>query len=247
MGLLNQIIAIEKGIKARIYSEITELHKLCKKPDLFNGFHKAYQKLNDNDPELLPPESKLVQFTVKDMLTTLSTKSAELLSVTARKDWSNMSATADVVLDSTTILSDVPVTYLIFLEKQLVDIRTFVESLPTLDSADSWTFDVNSGLYNTSEIKTHRTKKVQKALVLLEPTPQHPGQAQIIVEDTLVGHWAQVKHSSAMPKPKKAALLGRVDTLLNAVKEAREKANSGEEASNTPDVGKAVFGYLLRD
>lgn len=244
-ALLNQIIAIEKGIKSRVYAEITELHKICKKPELFNGFSKQYQKVDEDDKESLPPESKLVQYNVPDVLSSLSKLMSELMTVTARKDWSNSNATAAIKVNGVVLATEVPVTYLLFLEKQLADIRTFVDALPTLDGADNWFFDDNTALYKTSEIKTHRTKKVQRSLVLLQPTDHHPGQAQLITEDVLVGHWVQIKNSGAMPKPQKVALLTRVDILINAVKEAREFANSIVEVDNTPDVGAAIFEYLL--
>ncbi len=47
MARLNQIIAIEKGIKSRAYAELTELHKAAQKPDLFHGFVKTYQKRDE--------------------------------------------------------------------------------------------------------------------------------------------------------------------------------------------------------
>ena len=40
MAKLNQILAIEKGIKTRVYGEFTELHNATQKPALMNGFHK---------------------------------------------------------------------------------------------------------------------------------------------------------------------------------------------------------------
>ncbi|HEX5084517.1 MAG TPA: hypothetical protein VFY40_20945 [Blastocatellia bacterium] len=40
MSKLNQIVAIEKGVKSRVYGEITEMRKLSQKPDLFSGFSK---------------------------------------------------------------------------------------------------------------------------------------------------------------------------------------------------------------
>jgi hypothetical protein len=40
---LNQIIAIEKGVKSRVYSRITELHKLAQKIDPYNGFAKNFR------------------------------------------------------------------------------------------------------------------------------------------------------------------------------------------------------------
>jgi hypothetical protein len=53
-----------------------------------------------------------------------------------------------------------------------------------------------------------------------------------------------VKHSGALPKLEKQELAERVEKLLQAVKQAREKANSVDEAA-TPKVGEAVFTYLL--
>ncbi|MDQ3812829.1 MAG: hypothetical protein M3347_02630 [Armatimonadota bacterium] len=38
---LNQVVAIEKGVKSRVYGEVTELHKTSQKPELFNGFIKT--------------------------------------------------------------------------------------------------------------------------------------------------------------------------------------------------------------
>ena len=55
MTKLNQIIAVEKGIKARVYADLTQLHHATQKADLFNGFAKQYQSLTD-DGEQLPGE-----------------------------------------------------------------------------------------------------------------------------------------------------------------------------------------------
>jgi len=45
----------------------------------------------------------------------------------------------------TPLLADVPVTYLLFLEKQLTDLRTFVDKLPVLDPSVVWLQDPSSG------------------------------------------------------------------------------------------------------
>jgi hypothetical protein len=57
---LNQIVAVEKGVKSRVYGEITEMHKASQKPDLFNGFVKTYRK-KDEEGEDYPQERKKVQ------------------------------------------------------------------------------------------------------------------------------------------------------------------------------------------
>ncbi len=84
MTKLNQIIAIEKGIKSRVYSNISELNKVIQKPDLFNGFSKQYQK-KDEDSEELPPEKKRVQFVATEVLRDVERTLSELMDVTARK------------------------------------------------------------------------------------------------------------------------------------------------------------------
>lgn len=130
------------------------------------------------------------------------------------------------------------------MEKQITDIRTFINNLPILDSADNWSMDKNIGLYKTDTVQTHRTKKTSKAIVLYPATPEHPAQTQLITEDVIAGHWAMVKQSGAIPLPEKQKLLQRVEKLLQAIKEAREEANGIEEVT-APEVGKAVFNYIL--
>lgn len=240
---LNQIIAIEKGVKSRAYSEIGLLHKANQKAELFNGFAKTYQK-RDEDSEELPAERKKVQFNVADTLKQLAKMSNELYEVTARKDWTNMKAVADVKIGDQIILSKVPVTYLLFLEKQITDLRTFVDTLPTLDQSENWNLDTNSGLYKSGQTTTHRTKKIVKPIVLYDATENHPAQTQLIHEDVIAGHWIQEKHSGAMPTPDKERMLERVDKMLIAVKEAREEANGIDEVK-APEVGDAIFGYLF--
>ena len=242
MSRLNQIIAVEKGIKSRVYSEVTELHKQAQKPDLFNGFSKQYEKADDA-AEDLPPEKKQVQFIATEVLTQAEALWSELMLITARKDWTNSHATADVVVDGRTVLSDVPVTYLLFLEKQVTDLVTFLEKLPVLDVGERWEPDSATGLYTTQEVRTHRTKKVQRPLVLYPATPEHPAQTQLVTEDVLAGHWVTVKQSGAMPLPERRRLVARAQVLLRAVKQAREAANMTEQVE-VGDVGAAIFGYI---
>jgi hypothetical protein len=244
VALLNQIIAVETGMKQRVFSTVTQLHGLTKKADLFNGFHKSYQP-NDEEGDKLPPEKKLVQYIVEDILEEGAESLGTLMDITARKDWTNCKAKADVVVGETVILKDAPVTYLLFMEKQLTDFHKFVATLPVLDDTDRWEYNDSSGFYQTDPIKTHRTKRRKKSLTLAQATEKFPAQAVMIEEDDVVGYWTNVRQSGAMRKPDKDAILERIDTLLIAVKEAREKANTiEEEVIVLPS--EAIFGYLLQ-
>lgn len=239
---LNQIIAVEKGTKSRVYSEITEMHKAAQKPDLFNGFVKTYRK-KEEEGEDYPPERKRVQFTAPYFLSQLQHLLTELFDTTAAKDWGNCEALADIVVDNTVLVSQVPATYLLFLEKQLTDIHTFIDKLPLLDEADDWQWDAHTSLFKTQPIATHRTKKVQKPIVMYDATKEHPAQTQMITEDVLVGYWDTVKHSGALPTPRRQQLLERVETLMKATKMAREKANMTD--TKRYDIGQQIFSWLF--
>ena len=239
---LNQIVAIEKGIKSRSYSEITKLHKFNQKQELFNGFTKNY-KSKDEEGESYPPENKKVQLIATETLEQFSKVLTELLDIEATKDWANCKASADIVIDGEVLVKGVPTPYLLFLEKQINDIRTYIEGLPVLDTSEDWTEDVNSGLFKTDVVKTHKTKKVQKPIVLYEATEKHPAQTQMITEDITVGYWNIIKQSGALPIPQKKKILAKVEKLSSAVKFAREKANSIDAES--VEVGAKMFKYLL--
>jgi hypothetical protein len=240
---LHELIAVEKGVKARAYGALTEHHKLIQKAELFAGMSRAYQK-RDEDGEDLPSESKRMQNTVRDVLAAVKLSQTELYDLTAQKDIANCAAKAPVVADGVEILPELPVTTLLFLEKQLTDLRTFILALPALDEAETWGFDVNSGLYKSDPVQTHRTKKTQRPIVLYDATEKHPAQTQLITDDVIVGFWTMVKQSGALPKPEKAKLAARVEKLLDAVKTARERAN-GITVAGKPAIGSRVFGYLF--
>lgn len=240
---LNQIIAIEKGVKSRAYSVLSDLNKAVQKATIFNGFHKSYQPL-DAEGKALPPESQVVQATVGDVLTMVRKDMSELFNVETRKDYTNCVAKADVVVNGHAILTGAPVSLLLFFEKQLTDLRTFVGNLPVLDPTEKWEFDENSGYFVTPGTKSHRTEKEQVPIVLYDATDKHPAQTQLITKDEIVGYWMTTKQSGAMSKPYRMAMLERIEKLLAAVKMAREDANMQEEVP-TDDVGERFFDYLF--
>ena len=242
MAKLNQVLAIEKGIKTRVYSEFTELHQATQKAPLMNGFHKSYQP-RDEDGETYPAESVKVQHTAAEVLERVASSLADLFDVTATKDWSNCTARADVVVDGRALIKDVPATYLLFLEKQLADLHTFITKMTELDPGSDWSTDPGTGLYKTDTTLTQRTKKVQRAITLYEATKEHPAQTQLITEDVVAGTWVTVKYSGAMPAPRKKQLLNRIEKLTNAVKMAREQANASE--AQDKKLGKEVFDFLF--
>ncbi|MBV1854496.1 DUF7873 family protein [Catellatospora tritici] len=242
MAKLNQIIAVEKGVKSRSFQDLTEAHHAVQKPALLSGISRTYQA-KDEEGEQLPPESTRVQTRAEDVLRQISTTLTRLFDVTATKDATNCVARADVVVDDRVLLSDVPVTYLLFLEKQLTDLHTFVKKLPVLDAAESWVFSDSADCWSTEPVRTIRTKKVPRNHVKAEATEKHPAQVEVYYEDIAVGYWTTVKFSGALPAKRVSVLLDRVERLQQAVKFAREEANNAEAVDR--HVGDKVFGYLF--
>ena len=242
MPKLNQIIAVEKGVKSRSFQELTEAHHVLQKPALLAGISRTYQP-KDEEGEQLPPESTRVQVKAEEVIRDTAEILTRLFDVTATKEWANCVARADVVVDGKVLVKQVPVTYLLFLEKQLTDIHTFVKKLPTLDQAESWKRDEGADCWATEPVQTVRTKKVPRNHVKAEATEKHPAQVEVYHEDVQVGTWRTVRFSGALPARRVNELLARVEKLQEAVKFAREEANSAEVTEQK--VGEALFGYLF--
>lgn len=239
---LNQVIALEKGVKSRSYASLTEAHQLLQKPALLAGISRTY-KPKDDEGEQYPAESTRVQGRAEQVIAETGRILTELFDVVATKDNANCAARADVVVDGRVLLEKVPVTYLLFLEKQLVDLRTFVQKLPVLDPSETWQLDAAQDCWASEPAETNKTKKVPKNHVKAEATDKHPAQVEVYHEDIVVGRWKTVKYSGALPAARVRALLERVDKLQKAVKVAREEANSAPV--EMVKIGERVFDYLF--
>lgn len=240
---LNELLSVEKGVRTRVKRDMTDLYQKAQRNALFNGMFKKFEPTEEGGV-VFPPEKVNLQVNVGDMIEEMSALTAELLNVVARKDIANCDARANVVIGDDVLLENVPATHLLWLEKHLGELQSFVSVIPTLDSGEDWTYNEVTQTYKTEPVRTHRTQKKQKAIVLYDATKDHPAQTQLISEDVIIGEWVTVKETSAMPPHEKKELLNKVNILLDAVKVAREQANSVEVQPSTigTKVSKFLFG-----
>jgi hypothetical protein len=238
---LNQTVAVEKQMKARVTAATTTLHRLANSKSV-HGQSRAY-KPEDDDGNQLPPEHEKVQVRVEDVIHSFAQEFTRLFDITATKDLANCSAHADVVMNGTVLAKDVPATTLLFLEKNIANWRKFLDDLPTLDPKTDWTQDTNDQLWKNVPEATQRFEKHQKPMVLHEGTENHPPQVQLVVENVHVGTWWTSRHSGALPMSVKAALLKRCEELHTAVVVARQEANKIE--APTVNVAAGLFAHLL--
>lgn len=239
---LNQIIAVTAGKKSQSQKALTEIHHQLQKANFLEGIARTY-KSKDEEGERFPAEHKHVQLKVKDAVDKISEHLIELFDAVATQDWGNCIAKADVKVDSVVVVQQAPVTYLLFLEKQLVDIHTFIEKLPTLDPAETWKYNQDVDCYQSEAYETVKTKKVLKNHVKYEATKEHPAQVETYSEDIIVGFWTTLKFNGSLPAKEKNMLLDRVRKLQEAVKCAREEANSVE--IQVKKIGADVFTYIF--
>ena len=251
MTKLCAIVAVVNGKKVRTQKEVTNVYHMFQKP-VFDGLLKTFipsAESTDADgrpvaSDSFPDEKKKVVYSVKQALKDIKTALSDTLDVTASQDYANCKAKADVVVDGAVVLPQVPVTHLLWLEKQLVDLRTNLNAIPTLDPKEDWAWDSNVSANATQPEFVNKTKKLQKVLVRYPATVEHPAQTEMITEDVVVGKWKTIKYSSAISEDEKRALCCRADKLVEAVKVAREEANQieVESVSNADKLFSYVFG-----
>ena len=198
-----------------------------------------------DDGDKLEPERLLLQLRLPEMLK----ETVEILErnydVIATRDYANTDAKADVVLsDGTVLVKDAPTPFLLWLEKRVDDLHTFVCKLPTLPADIEWEWDENQNCYrNAQEIKTVRTNKIAYPLVLAEATKEHPAQVVEKARDEIVGHWTTIKYCGALRVQDVKKMKERVEALRKAVKFAREKANEIE--TDDKKLGAGILSYVF--
>nr|WP_246522794.1 hypothetical protein [Gemmata palustris] len=146
-------------------------------------------------------------------------------------------------MDGKTVLAHVPVTTLLFLDKQVNDLETFVAKLPTPDPAEEWAHDPNSGLLRSRANESLRTSKEPTVIVKYDATKEHPAQTELFTKDVPVGTWTQILYSGCIAADRKNAILARVRKLQDAIKVAKEQANLLE--IERQKAAEALFGYVF--
>jgi hypothetical protein len=239
---LNQIIAVVKGKKSRATQLLTTVHQGWKQ-DRITGISRAYTPSNE-DGDRLPPENKIVQVRVPEEVDTVLFELADFYNVVMTQESGNTTAKGSVVVDGKVLLKDVPVTVLLFLEKQLTDLRTFVRNLPVLPVDKTWLWDRNKNCYSSDPEKTSRTQKTPEVIVKYDATKEHPAQTEMIYVDKPAGTWNTIHLSGALPETTKNKIAKRVETLQDAVVKAREDANS-TVVQQSKDFGQTILNHIF--
>jgi hypothetical protein len=164
-----------------------------------------------------------------------------------QRECANQLAKSDVTLPDGTVLPDLPVTFLMWMEKECVRMRNLLAKAPTLDTTVRWRVDTDAdkeGVRRTVDKVTANKQEMKKVPIELSPaTKEHKAQVQLIDEQKIVGHYETERLTGRLTPAEKAAALSYWDTLLKEVKRAKSVAN--ETVVTKVEVGDKVFEGML--
>lgn len=212
----------------------------------WDGFHKTYVPREDGGVKY-PDQGKLVSMNASDFWTEFKEAYGKIIDAAATKDFANTEAKADVVVDGEVLMHDVPAPFLLWMDHALVDVRTFLNKMPTLPADENWKYDKARGHHVSKEPEvTPKTEPRHKGIVLyahqIEGDKALPAQTQMVQETEIVGMWHNTKFHGGMEADDKKRYLAHTQTLLEAVRTALSEANSMKVERQSP--AKMMFDFI---
>lgn len=248
MPKLHEVLAVESGLQAAAKKINDETIKTFgKKDEHFVETVTQLRHFAEEDSKLDQDDSKAMVTTVFDKLLYFVQPNVRALDAYLQKEATNQTASADIVVAGKVIAADVPATVLLGLETKLTELRLVYDAIPTLAPGPTWLPDENKrkqgGVYrSTHPDVTFRTRKTVKPIIMAPATEHHQAQVQAVSEDVPIAKITKQHWSGMISSGQKSDLLERLDTLLRAVKRARQRANATDVVDRK--IGKELFAFL---
>jgi hypothetical protein len=244
---LHQILAVEGDLIGEAKRVEEEAIHTFGKSERFTGHTKTLKMLSDDRSceESAGCEHIELTTTVAEKLDYIREAITRAWDCSMQKEKTNQIANADLVVDGNIIATKVPATALLGLETRLKELRRVVESIPTLQPGIKWEAHPekqNVFVASDKEVK-NKTEKVMEPVILYPATKEHAAQVKESTKDVVVGTFTIERVCGMISPTHKSILIGRVDTMLRAVKKARMEANCTEVEDG--NIGKAIFDYIL--
>lgn len=247
MGKLHEVIAAEETRAIAYKAEVANATTKFKNDHLFNGLIQDIRAtVVDEGGGLHVPEGTdrvEVEITVTEMLKSVVRSFGHYAKVIADKEGGNAIASSGIMIDGLQIAAGpLPVTFLLSIENKLKPLLVVLRDIPVHDMKSVWQpvdgTDVVQGRTENKFI----TKKVERAETVIEATEHQPGQFRTYTEDMIVGEKTLTALSGKWSPAQKARIIERVENLISAFKQARQRANEAV----VPETDVAfITDYLL--
>ncbi len=245
-SMLHEIIAVEKDVQGVFTKVVHEaVTTFTKKADRFIGSLKTLAVFDDKDTTKYPEVHQHLDTTVPDKLAYTDKAVINYFDVLLAKEATNQVAVADVVIDGVVVAEELPATFLLGMETRLKHLRIMYEAIPTLAPGIKWELDPSIGEYVFKAAYPEETIKTESNIepVTMAPaTKEHPAQ---VVERSVVknvGKYTKVNWSGMISAADKSELLKKIDNLISACKQARQRANTATVVKKS--VGAKFLNYI---
>ena len=248
MGRLHELLAVEKDMENVSRKLMEESKRTLGKENLFSGSLRELKMFDEAESFNNTIEKQELTTTVSENIEYLIEPIAAYWDVVLQKDLTNQKAVADIVVDGVTIALDMPATFLLGMEKKLVEFRTLLGSIHTLAPGVNWIPDASNAkadVFVSAETeKAFKTAKDIEFRTAAPATDKHPAQVMQINVTNNVGQFETKKWSGLLSPVDKANKIARLDKLLAAVKKARQRANNVVIVES--NVGKDMLQYVIK-
>lgn len=255
MTKLHELLAAEKRVNEDTQTVLRESIGLFQgNHALFLGREIDYEVLitDDTPPEVVNTieknhsESSTPSSTLEERLAYTLEAFRNGLQLSMNKEETNCIAKADLVVDGTVLVPNVPATALLTLETKLNSLLQLFQRIPTRDPMVKWTpVDDTPGIYASEPTVKSVTRKVEKVQVTVPATEQHPAQTRVFTIDEVYAKRTTTVLTSLISSERKMKLMSKLSTLISACRAARARAN--ETPVNKTSISEKVVSFLLSD
>lgn len=247
MAKLHELLAVETNLENQANKVRGELASTFdKKRHLFEEKRVVFTPLGEGGQTVIESQSD-IQSTVVKELKWIQPFISKAIDASYQVAEANTRGRADVVLeDGKTLLTGVPATSLLELEKRLAEISALVTAIPTLDPAKGFTSDEQRGVgvFKARQVRKTRSRKEKVVIVKYEATKEHPAQTELIDKDVPVGTVEEQEWSGLMTPAEKAELISKVENVSRAIRQARSRANE-VEIDPTNKIGQKILNAIF--
>lgn len=246
MGKLHELLAVESSLEKTTRKLCDESKRTLDKENLFAGQTRRLEMLDVEQSAYNMKDTQELTSTVDENLNYTFAELAKYWDVVYQKDLGNQKALGNIVVNGRELAADIPATTLLGLESKLVKVREVLEKAHTLAPGIKWIPDTQerAGVWVAAEDQIQfKTEKETEFKIAAPATKEHPAQVRELSRTRNTGKFTTTKQSGLLTPLEKAERIQRVDTLINAVKRARNRANDVEVENNK--IGAALIGYIM--
>jgi hypothetical protein len=244
MTKLHEILAVDRD-RQNAANALVEEQKttFTKKGHLYRGRTQKVTFLAEDRAGENTEESSTVAETVQGSLDYLASFVGKHWDTLLTKEDANTRAFADLDIGGIHV-PNLPSTFLLGLESRLAALRQAYLAIPTLDPAYDWVEDAGAGagIYRAKVPTKFKTEKIKDHKIVVPQTEKFPAQVSETIVDRNVARVEEVSFSGMVTPARKAEMVARIDALIGAVKQARQRAN--ETAVEQRNVADLLFAYI---